>query len=88
MDNLKQIHYTFSGSVQGVGFRYTADRMARSFRIKGWVKNLSNGKVELVAQGLPKNIVMFIHGLKMDFAISSIDQYEEPLARFDCFSVK
>ncbi len=83
-----QLHYIFSGSVQGVGFRYTAEKMARSFGIKGWVKNLANGKVELVAQGLSKNIEMFIHGLKMDFAISSLEQYEEPPAVFDCFSVK
>ena len=44
-----KIHY--SGRVQGVGFRYTAKTVAAGFEITGIVRNLPDGRVELVAEG-------------------------------------
>lgn len=41
----------YSGDVQGVGFRATAERIARGYPVTGWVKNLSDGRVQLVAEG-------------------------------------
>ena len=41
----------FSGRVQGVGFRYTAKTVAAGFEITGTIKNLPDGRVELVAEG-------------------------------------
>ena len=41
----------FSGRVQGVGFRYTAKTVATGFEITGTIKNLTDGRVELVAEG-------------------------------------
>ena len=41
----------FSGRVQGVGFRYTTKTVATGFEITGIVKNLPDGRVELVAEG-------------------------------------
>ena len=41
----------FSGRVQGVGFRYTAKTVAAGFEITGAIKNLPDGRVELVAEG-------------------------------------
>ena len=41
----------FSGHVQGVGFRYTAKTVASGFEISGVVRNLSDGRVELTAEG-------------------------------------
>ena len=43
------IHY--SGRVQGVGFRYQTHRVAAGFEVTGTVRNLPNGRVELVAEG-------------------------------------
>lgn len=43
------VHY--SGNVQGVGFRMSVARLARGFRVTGYVMNLSDGRVRLVAEG-------------------------------------
>src|SRR5262245_27598104 len=41
----------YSGRVQGVGFRYTASRIAQQHAVTGFVRNLDDGRVELVAEG-------------------------------------
>jgi acylphosphatase len=47
----KRQHLIFHGQVQGVGFRATAQHLARKLGLAGWVKNLPNGTVELVVEG-------------------------------------
>jgi acylphosphatase len=44
-------HVFVSGRVQGVFFRQTTQHKAQSFRVKGWVKNLPDGRVEAVFEG-------------------------------------
>lgn len=44
-------HVYYSGRVQGVGFRYTTERIALDAGVRGWVKNLPDGRVELVCEG-------------------------------------
>lgn len=46
----KQAHVYYSGRVQGVGFRFTAIDIARDLKVCGWAKNLSDGRVEIVAE--------------------------------------
>lgn len=41
----------FSGSAQGVGFRYTVKSLSTGFRVQGFVRNLRDGRVELVMEG-------------------------------------
>lgn len=48
---MKQAHIVVSGRVQGVFFRTTTKDKARQLGLKGYVKNLGNGDVEVVAQG-------------------------------------
>ena len=43
--------YYFTGYVQGVGFRFTARQAASGHRVTGFVRNLSDGRVELVMEG-------------------------------------
>ncbi|RYD35664.1 MAG: acylphosphatase [Verrucomicrobiaceae bacterium] len=43
----RQVFYT--GRVQGVGFRYTTKQVAAGYEVSGWVKNLPDGRVELLA---------------------------------------
>ena len=50
----------YSGRVQGVGFRYTTNRIAADFRVTGSVRNLPDGRVHLVAEGSPEEIARFL----------------------------
>lgn len=51
---------TYSGEVQGVGFRYTARRLAAGFRVAGWVKNLPTGEVALAVEGPEREVEGFL----------------------------
>jgi acylphosphatase len=53
----------FSGHVQGVGFRYTARTVAAGFEIAGTIRNLPDGRVELVAEGLRDELEAFRQAL-------------------------
>ncbi len=52
-----QIYY--SGNVQGVGFRYTVRTVATGFEVTGTVRNLPDGRVELVAEGALEELEAF-----------------------------
>lgn len=54
----REVHY--SGRVQGVGFRYTAQQTARKFRVTGFARNLPDGRVHLVAEGEQAEIDRFL----------------------------
>ena len=51
--------YRIRGRVQAVGFRYFTDREAGSLGVKGWVRNLSNGDVEVHAEGSSDSVKAF-----------------------------
>ena len=50
-NNLQRIHVFYSGRVQGVGFRFTAETTAMELRLTGWVRNVRDGRVEAVVEG-------------------------------------
>jgi acylphosphatase len=52
--------FFFSGRVQGVGFRYRTKRLAMGFDLVGWVKNLSDGRVEMQIMGEEAEIAEFL----------------------------
>jgi acylphosphatase len=49
-------HYLVKGRVQGVGFRWFVHREAAEIGLRGWVKNLDEGHVEVVAAGTPEDL--------------------------------
>ncbi len=86
----RRAHVFYAGRVQGVGFRLTAEETAQGCGVVGWVKNLRDGRVELVAeaedavlqrfldalrQGPMKN---FIHQVELSWGVASgtFDEFE------------
>jgi acylphosphatase len=61
-------HIIFTGSVQGVGFRFTAHRLARLNQLKGYIRNLPDGTVEMLAQGYTEDVDNCITDIKEYFA--------------------
>jgi acylphosphatase len=60
-------HITFTGRVQGVGFRFTARRAANRRQLTGYVRNMPNGSVEMLAQGRPDDVDDCIKDIKEYF---------------------
>jgi acylphosphatase len=58
----------YSGDVQGVGFRYTARELARAAGLVGYVRNLTDGRVELVLEGPPSAIRGVMASLEAEMA--------------------
>ncbi|PKL45378.1 MAG: acylphosphatase [Planctomycetes bacterium HGW-Planctomycetes-1] len=74
----KAKHIFFSGQVQGVGFRFTANSVARRYELSGFVRNTSDGKVELLLQGSGQDIDDCISDLRQTFAIRNIQTEDVP----------
>jgi acylphosphatase len=83
-------HVFYAGIVQGVGFRYTTQRFAADLGLTGWVKNLSDGRVEMIAVGEQKQISELLQQVESRF-LGSLDDtdvtYDEFPATFKDFSV-
>jgi acylphosphatase len=54
----------YSGRVQGVGFRATAATIARRYPVRGWVRNLSDGRVELLAEGDAESVELLLADIR------------------------
>ena len=67
-------HIIFKGSVQGVGFRYTSRRIAKNYDLTGYVKNLSDGNVEMFIQGEKTDIGYCIEDICASFSSYIMDK--------------
>ena len=50
--------------MQGVGFRYSVRQIAKGYNVTGWVRNLSDGRVELQAGGETEEVDAFLKGIR------------------------
>ena len=71
----------FYGRVQGVGFRYRAEKSASLYDIYGWIKNNDNGTVEMEAQGKEENIDKMIDLIKKGnfIEVNAMEEKKIPL---------
>jgi acylphosphatase len=60
----QRIHVFYSGTVQGVGFRYTVKHLVHGFDVVGSVRNLPDGRVELLAEGEPSELDAFRQAIR------------------------
>jgi len=85
------IHVLVSGFVQGVNFRYYTMQHAKSLKLKGGVKNILDGKVEIVAQGSKQDLEKMIDWLSHGPSSASIDnvsvRWYKPTKNFKKFSI-
>lgn len=90
MENeLKRLHAIVHGQVQGVSFRYYATLKANELHIVGWVRNLSDGSVEVVAEGTGDALEQFENWLHEGSPHATVEEiyitWEEARVEFDAF---
>jgi len=87
---MRRIRVFYTGVVQGVGFRYTAREIARRVGVSGWVRNLRDGRVEIIAEADEHRLSGFIEEVERSFT-NFIRQrelfWEEATGEFDGFNV-
>lgn len=69
--------FIISGLVQGVGFRFFTQRAAARHQVRGYVKNLKDGRVETLAEGSEKAVEEFKHDLTAGPTYSNVEHLEE-----------
>jgi acylphosphatase len=81
----------FRGHVQGVGFRYTAQRIAAAFDVTGYVQNMADGRVRLLIEGEPGESDRFVDELRAQMAayIREVQTESQPATgEFDDFDIR
>ncbi len=85
-------HILIDGSVQGVGYRSNTQRMANTLNLKGWVRNLRDGRVEMIVEGEEQDIDLLIHwchrGPTSAYVRTVLVEKTEPQGEFSRFTVK
>jgi acylphosphatase len=77
--------------VQGVGFRYTAQSIASRYDVRGYVKNLPDGRVELVMEGADEEMDAIVKEIteRMDgFIDRRTDDVTEGVGEFESFEIR
>ncbi|HYP00129.1 MAG TPA: acylphosphatase [Pyrinomonadaceae bacterium] len=69
--------YFISGEVQGVGYRFFTQRVAARHQVVGYVRNLADGRVEVLAEGAPENVEALRHDLAAGPQFGHVEQVEE-----------
>jgi len=87
-----QIHAFANGRVQGVGFRYHIHRYAAGLGLKGYVRNLYDERVEILAQGAQEDVQKFLDYVRGSPGLSYVAEldmhWEEPLSGLSGFHIK
>jgi acylphosphatase len=88
---LEQREILYAGRVQGVGFRYTVRSLASRFGVTGFVRNLPDGRVQLIVEGEPGEIGEFLDAVKVEMApyIRDVRETIAPaIGRFQAFEIR
>jgi acylphosphatase len=84
--------FSIRGDVQGVGYRFFAQRAAARHQVVGYVRNMPDGTVEVLTEGPPGNVEAFKHDLATGPRFSVVEQVEEvnlePTGTFSSFRIE
>lgn len=84
--------YYISGEVQGVGFRFFAQRAAARHQVVGYTRNLADGRVEVLAEGTPDGVEGFKHDLAAGPQHARVTRVEElnlePTGHYPTFRIE
>ncbi len=86
-----RVRLLYTGRVQGVGFRYTTSQVAAGHAVTGFVRNLPDGRVELVAEGEPAELDHLVAAVaeRMAGHIDRVDRHSSPATgEFAGFAVR
>ncbi|MFH1359828.1 MAG: acylphosphatase [Candidatus Omnitrophota bacterium] len=86
----KQARFIYTGRVQGVGFRFTVQRIASDLNLVGWVRNLPDGRVEALVEGEEKSLEEFIGRIDNQFQgyIRKKDiVFQDPKGKYSSFEI-
>ena len=81
----------FSGTVQGVGFRFTTVRAAGGYDVTGHVRNMPNGEVEIVVEGAADQIDAFLSDVQDrmgGYIRRTTQELAEPVGQMDGFTIR
>ena len=81
----------FAGNVQGVGFRYTAAGIAADYAVAGFVRNLRDGRVQIVAEGQVEEIDRFLAALQVRmhrYIRTTTTSEQAPTGEFSGFEIR
>lgn len=83
-------HIYFSGRVQAVGFRYSALCLAKELQLTGWVKNLTDGRVEAELQGQAKLVDSFVERISQRgrIVVEFVEEEDRELCYEEGFEVR
>ncbi len=89
---ISRIHLFISGRVQGVFFRAHTKEVAQNLGLVGWVKNLEDGRVEIIAEGKETDLQKLTEWCWQGPTGARVDDieiiYEEPTNEFRSFEIK
>ena len=87
----KRTHVFIEGRVQGVFFRAETQKSVNNYNVKGWVKNLYDGRVEALFEGKEDDVeraVLWCHQGPAYSSVTKVEVKEEPFTgEFDSFSI-
>lgn len=89
---MKRMYVVVEGIVQGVSYRYNTEKKAHEYQLTGWVKNISNGNVEILCEGREENIGRLVEWCKVGPRGASVKkvhtEWGEYTGEFSSFDIR
>jgi acylphosphatase len=75
-EDLIRVRVLVGGRVQGVAYRFYAEKCAGRLGVAGWARNLADGRVEILAEGAAGDVEIFLDRLRAGPSLARVDSFE------------